>query len=159
LKETWESLNPQRPFDYFFLDTSFDNQYKAEEQVGNLSLYFSLLAVFIGCLGLFGLVAYMADRRTKEIGIRKVLGATAPGIIQLLSREFFWLVVLANVLAWPIAYYGLNLWLRNFPYRIGVHWSVMAAAGVLALLTALSTVSFQAAKAALANPVDALRYE
>jgi putative ABC transport system permease protein len=152
-------LNPQRPFDYFFLDTSFDNQYWAEERVGHLSLYFSLLTVFIGCLGLFGLVAYMADRRTKEIGIRKVLGATAPGIVGLLSKEFVWLVLISNILAWPTAYFGLNLWLRDFPYRIGVHWMVMTAAGVLALVTALFTVSFQAIKAALANPVEALRYE
>jgi putative ABC transport system permease protein len=159
LKGTWKTLNPQRPFDYFFLDTSFDNQYRAEERVGHLSLYFSLLTVFIGCLGLFGLVAYMADRRTKEIGIRKVLGATAPGIVGLLSKEFVWLVLIANILAWPAAYFGLNLWLRDFPYRIGVHWMVMTAAGVLALVTALFTVSFQAIKAALANPIEALRYE
>ena len=159
LKKTWEDLNPQRPFDYFFLDTSFDNQYRAEERVGNLSLYFSLLAVFIGCLGLFGLAAYMVDQRTKEIGIRKVLGASAPGIVRLLSKEFFWLVVIANILAWPTAYFGLNLWLRNFPYRIGINWLVMIAAGSLALILALLTVSSQSIKAALTNPVEALRYE
>jgi len=159
IKKTSESLNPQRPFDYFFLDSSFDNQYRAEERMGSLSLYSSLLAIFIGCLGLFGLAAYMSDRRTKEIGIRKVLGASAPGIVRLLSKDFFWLVVIANILAWPIAYFGLNLWLRNFPYRISIHWLIMVAAGLIALVTALLTVSYQAIKAALANPVDALRYE
>jgi len=159
LKKTWDTLNPERPFDYFFLDTSFDNQYRAEERVGSLSLYFSLLAIFIGCLGLFGLAAYMADRRTKEIGIRKVLGASAPGIVRLLSKEFFWLVVLASILAWPVSYLGLSLWLRNFPYRVNIHWLVMVSAGFLALATALTTVSFQAIKAAVANPVEALRYE
>ncbi len=110
-KRKWEKLNPQRPFDYFFLDASFDSQYRAEERVGGLAMYFSLLAIFIGCLGLFGLAAYMAERRTKEIGIRKVLGASAARIVRLLSIEFLWLVLMANVLAWPIAYFGLSLWL------------------------------------------------
>jgi putative ABC transport system permease protein len=159
LKRKWEELDPQRPFDYFFLDASFDSQYRAEERVGILSLYFSLLAVFIGCLGLFGLASYMAERRTKEIGIRKVLGASAARIVRLLSIEFFWLVLIAIVLAWPTAYLGLSLWLRDFPYRIGVNFLVMSAAGLLALVIALLTVSFQAVKAALADPVEALRYE
>lgn len=159
LKRKWEELNPQRPFDYFFLDASFDSQYRAEERVGILSLYFSLLAVFIGCLGLFGLASYMAERRTKEIGIRKVLGASAARIVRLLSIEFLWLVLIAIVLAWPTAYFGLSLWLRDFPYRIGVNLLIMSAAGLLALVIALLTVSFQAIKAALANPVEALRYE
>ncbi|MBN1222147.1 MAG: ABC transporter permease [Candidatus Aminicenantes bacterium] len=159
LKKKWENINPQRPFDFFFLEAAFDSQYRTEDRVGNLSLYFSLLAIFIGCLGLFGLASYMAERRTKEIGIRKVLGASVPGIVRLLSREFLWLVLIANVIAWPAAYGGLTLWLRNFPYRIDVNLIVMAAAGLIALLTALFTVSIQAVKAALANPVDALRYE
>jgi putative ABC transport system permease protein len=159
LKRKWEELDPQRPFDYFFLDASFDSQYRAEERVGTLSLYFSLLAIFIGCLGLFGLASYMAERRTKEIGIRKVLGASAARIVRLMSIEFLWLVLIAIVLAWPTAYFGLSLWLRDFPYRIGVNLLVMSAAGLLALVIALLTVSFQAIKAALANPVQALRYE
>ncbi|MGD8537665.1 MAG: ABC transporter permease [Candidatus Aminicenantes bacterium] len=159
LKRKWEVLDQQRPFDYFFLDTSLDRQYTSEERVGNLSLYFSLLSIFIGCLGLFGLTAYIAERRTKEIGIRKVLGASAARIVRLLSGEFLLLVLLANVLAWPIAYFGLRLWLRNFSYRINITWPIMIIAACLAVVIAIPTVSFQSIKAALCNPVDSLRYE
>jgi len=159
LRKKWKEFESQRPFDYFFLDVSFDNQYKAEMRVGNLSLYFSLLAVFLGCLGLFGLAAFMAEKRTKEIGIRKVLGASTIKIVKLISKEFLILVLISNALAWPIAYLGLNIWLRNFPYRIEFNWVVMAAAGLIALLTALLTVSYQAVKSARTDPVHALRYE
>jgi putative ABC transport system permease protein len=159
LKSKWESLDPQRPFDYFFLDSSLDRQYRSEERVGSLSFYFSLLAIFLACLGLFGLTAYIAERRTKEIGIRKVLGASAVKIVQLLSGEFFLLVAVSNILAWPIAYFGLSLWLRNYSYRINVTFYDMLIAGLLALVIAIPTVSFQSIKAALSNPVDALRFE
>jgi putative ABC transport system permease protein len=159
LKKKWEILDPQRPFDYFFLDSSIDRQYMSEERVGSLSFYFSLLAIFIGCLGLFGLTAYIAERRTKEIGIRKVLGASALRIVRLLSSEFLLLVLLANTLAWPIAYFGLRLWLRNFPYRINITWHFMVLAGCLALIIAIPTVSIQSIKAALSNPVKSLKYE
>lgn len=159
LKSRWEALDPQRPFDYFFLDSSLDRQYRSEERVGSLSFYFSLLAIFLACLGLFGLTAYIAERRTKEIGIRKVLGASAAKIVQLLSGEFFLLIAIANILAWPIAYFGLSLWLRNYSYRISVTLYDMLIAGLLALVIAIPTVSFQSIKAALSNPVDALRFE
>ena len=159
LQKKWEQLEPQRPFDYFFLDDSFDNQYMEEERVGSLSLYFSLLAVFLGCLGLFGLAAFVAERRTKEIGIRKVLGASTLKIVRLISKEFLTLVVIANILAWPAAYLGMNIWLQNFPYRVYVSIFVMLAAGLAALVTSLLTVSYQAVKAAVADPVHTLRYE
>jgi putative ABC transport system permease protein len=134
-------------------------QYWTEERVGILSLIFSLLAVCIGCLGLFGLASFLAERRTKEIAIRKVLGASAGGIFVFMSGDFVKLVLIANLLAWPSAYVGLELWLRNFPYRIGVAWWVMSAAALLGLVTALLTVSVQAVRAARADPVDSLRYE
>jgi putative ABC transport system permease protein len=131
----------------------------SEERVGAVSLYFSLLAIFIGCLGLFGLTAYIAERRTKEIGIRKVLGASAGRIVRLLSIEFLLLVILANVIAWPIAYLSLELWLRNFSYRIHITLYFMFIAACLALIIAVPTVCFQSVKAAMKNPVDSLRYE
>jgi putative ABC transport system permease protein len=159
LEAKWKELAPNRPFDYLFLDESFDSQYRAEERLQGVTLYFSMLAVFIGCLGLFGMASFTAEQRTKEIGIRKVLGASTSGIVRLLSREFVILVVLANAAAWPAAYIFLNSWLSNFAYRMQIGWIVFAAAGVLALLIALLTVSFQALKAALADPIDSLRYE
>jgi putative ABC transport system permease protein len=155
----WKELAPNRPFDYLFLDESFDSQYRAEERLQGVTLYFSILAVFIGCLGLFGMASFTAEQRTKEIGIRKVMGASASGIVRLLSREFVILVVLANAVAWPAAYIFLNRWLSNFAYRMQIGWVVFAAAGILALLIALLTVSFQALKAALADPITSLRYE
>jgi putative ABC transport system permease protein len=159
IQEKWKTLTPQIPFDFFFLDDSFDRQYRMEERIRNLTFSFSLLAVLIGCMGLFGLASYMTERRTKEIGIRKVLGASSGRIVHLMSKEFLWLVAAANILAWPIAYLGLNLWLRNFPYHIGVQAAFMFAAGFLALLVALVSVGFQSFKAARSNPVEALRYE
>ena len=159
LETKWKELAPNRPFNFLFLDESFDSQYRAEERLQSVTLYFSILAVFIGCLGLFGMASFTAEQRTKEIGIRKVMGASASGIVRLLSREFVTLVVLANVIAWPAAYVFLSRWLSNFAYRMQVGWVVFAAAGVLALLIALLTVSFQALKAALADPVASLRYE
>jgi putative ABC transport system permease protein len=159
IKNKWGDLEPERPFDYFFLGDVLSRQYWTEERVGILSLNFSLLAVFIGCLGLFGLASFMAKRRTKEIAIRKVLGASANGIFRFMSMDFLLLVLVSNLLAWPAAYLGLRLWLQNFPYRIGIAWWVMLTAGSLALVTALITVSFQAIRAARANPVNSLRYE
>ncbi|RMD64473.1 FtsX-like permease family protein [Candidatus Parcubacteria bacterium] len=120
---------------------------------------FAVLAVFIAALGLFGLISFAGEQRTKEIGIRKVFGATVANLVALLSKDFVKLVLLANVIAWPVAWYAMHKWLQNFAYRIGIGWWVFALAGGLALLIALLTVSTQAARAALANPVESLRYE
>ena len=120
---------------------------------------FAGIAIFVACLGLFGLVAFTAERRTKEIGIRKVLGASVSGIVMLLSKDFVKLVLIANVIAWPIAYWAMRDWLANFAYRINLDWQIFALSGGLALVVAVLTVGYQAWKAARANPVDALRYE
>jgi len=159
LKEEWNKINPQRPFDYFFMDESFDSQYRAEERLGTITFYFSVLAIFIGCLGLFGMSSHTVEQRTKEIGVRKVLGATIAGIVLLLSKEFTRWVAVANIIAWPAAYLLADRWLESFAYRISISWTTFVLAGFLALSIALITVSFQAIRAALANPVETLRYE
>jgi putative ABC transport system permease protein len=159
VKNAWTEFAPQWPFDYLFLDQNFDKLYRAEQRLGKIFGAFGGIAIFIACLGLFGLASFTAGRRTREMGIRKVLGATAPGIVQLLSREFVKLVLVANVIAWPVAYFAMNKWLQSFAYRIDMGWWIFAFASGLALFIALLTVSTQAIKAALANPVEALRYE
>ena len=159
LKEKWTFIDPNRPFDYYFMDEAFAKKYRAEERLGTLIMYFSVLAIFIGCLGLFGMSSYTAEQRTKEIGIRKVLGATVPNIVSLLSREFVILVVIACVTAAPIAYYSMNKWLQNFAYRTGISLWIFFLAGIAALTIALITVGLQAVKAASTNPVKSLRYE
>ncbi len=159
VEQTWRRLFPGKPFEYFFLDGFFQQLYRSEQQVGRLFTALTVLGIFIACLGLFGLVSFISQQRTKEIGIRKVLGATVTGIVHLISKEFLILVALANVIAWPVAYYAMSKWLQNFAYRIQIGWGTFILAGILALLIALITVSFQAVKAALANPVEALRYE
>jgi putative ABC transport system permease protein len=157
--QAWQKLVPQRPFEYFFLDEQFDRQYRAEERFGKLFLYFSSLAIFIACLGLLGLISYITLQRTKEIGVRKVLGASTGNIVLLLSRDFLWLVGVALVIAVPVSWYAMSRWLENFAYHTQVGWWVFALSGTIALLIALLTISFQAVKAALANPVTSLRSE
>ncbi len=159
LKQKWQELVPNRPFDYFFLDTSLEAMYRAEEQLEHISLAFCLIATFVGGLGLFGLAAFIAEQRIKEIGIRKVFGASIPSIVQLLSHEFIILIVISNIIAWPAAYLGLDQWLQNFAYKAGIGWWTFLIAGALALVIALLTVSYQAIRAAMANPVTALKYE
>jgi putative ABC transport system permease protein len=159
VESAWQRLAPQRPFDYRFLDEAFGAQYRAEQRFNRIVGSFSLLAIFIACLGLFGLASFAAERRIKEIGIRKVLGATVPNVIGLLSKDFVTLVLLANLLAWPVAWYAMQNWLQNFAYRVDIGWWVFVLAGGLAFVIALLTVSAQAIRAALANPVEALRYE
>ena len=159
MEKKWKEFLPNQPFEYTFMDEQFDAMYRAEQRVGKIFGVFTTLAVFIGCLGLFGLAAYTAEQRTKEIGIRKVLGATAPGIIKLLMKEFVILIAIANVIAWPVAYFIMNGWLKDFAYRISIGVWIFLAAGVATLCIALLTVVFQATKAALMDPVDALRYE
>ena len=159
LKAQWKEIAPNKPFDYFFLDDDYDKLYRAEEQIGTLFGLFSLLAIFVASLGLFGLASFTAQQRIKEIGIRKVLGASVSNLVLLLSKEFAILVGLANLIAWPIAYYAMNRWLQDFAYRIDLNIWAFILSGFLALFIALSTVSYQAYKVARTNPVDALRYE
>ena len=159
LERTWNEFAPERPFEYFFLDQNLDRLYRAEEALGNVATAFSVLAIFIACLGLFGLAAFMSEQRTKEIGIRKVMGASVASVVGLLSREFLKLVLLANLLAWPLGYFGMNAWLQDFAYRIDLRPMTFILAGGVALLVALLTVSYQAIRAARSNPVEALQYE
>jgi predicted permease len=159
IEDTWQKINPSYPFEYRFLDEDFDRYYRAEERMGGLLKYFSILAVFIACLGLFGLASFTAEQRTKEIGIRKVLGARVSQITILLCKEFLMLVLLANVIAWPVAYFVMRGWLQNYAYRTSLGLLVFAAAMVTALIVAIISVSFQAIRAAVANPADSLRYE
>jgi ABC-type antimicrobial peptide transport system permease subunit len=159
LERTWKAINPGIPFEYYFINEEFDKLYKTDLKLQTLFGYFAFLAIFIACLGLLGLSLFTVQRRTKEIGIRKVLGASVSRIIALLSKDFVKLVLLANLIAWPAAYFAMNKWLQNFAYRIDIGWWMFALAGGLALLIAFVTVSAQAIKAALANPVEALRYE
>ena len=159
VKETWQKVVPDFPFEYRFLIEDFEYYYRSEERMGGLLKYFSILAVLIACLGLFGLASFTAEQRTKEIGIRKVLGASAPQITLLLCKEFFVLVLLANIISWPVAYFIMRNWLQDFAYRTSLGMLTFVLTMVLALVIALLTVSFQAVKAAVANPVDALKYE
>ena len=148
-----------QPFIYSFLDEDFSNLYKGEERTGSVFITFAALAIFIACLGLFGLAAYSAEQRTKEIGIRKVLGSSVNGIIALLSKDFIKLVGVSIIIATPLAWWAMSKWLQNFAYRIDISWWIFFIAGVLALSIALITISFQAIKAAIANPVKSLRTE
>ncbi len=159
IETTWKSMAPDMPFSYQFLDESFDNMYRAEQRVGKVALSFALLAIFIACLGLFGLAAYMAEQRTKEIGVRKVLGASVTSITALLSKDFVKLVCIASLIAFPVAWWAMSTWLRDFAYRVNISWWVFALAGFIALLIAVLTVSSHAIKAALTNPVKSLRNE
>ena len=159
IEEVWKNYVKEYPFEYGFLDERIDNLYRAEQRVGTLFMYFTALALFISCLGLLGLAAYIAEQRTKEIGIRKVLGASIAGVILLLSRDFAKWVLLANIIAWPVAYLAANRWLETFAYRTDLGWGAFVVAGSMTLLIALLTISYQAVKAAHANPVEALKYE
>jgi len=159
IQNKWKVLVPQRPFSYSFLDENFNKQYLTEDRFGKLFMYFAVLAIMISCLGLLGLASYSTLQRTREIGIRKVLGATIPGIVNMLSKEFILLVFIAAVIAFPLAWFGMHNWLKDFAYRINIGWWVFAVAGILAFMIAITTVSFQAIKAALANPVKSLRSE
>jgi len=154
-----KSANPGFPFEYKFVDEQFDQLFKTETLIGKLASVFAVLAIFISCLGLFGLAAYTAERRTKEIGIRKVLGASAKGLAGLLSKDFLKLVAISYLISFPIAWWIMNNWLESYAYRIKISWMIFIIAGLLALLIALLTVSFQAIKAAIANPVKSLRSE
>lgn len=159
IEQIWKKYAPGVPFDYKFIDEEFGNKFRAEERIGKLASYFAVLAVLISCLGLFGMASFVAEQRTKEIGIRKVLGASVVNLWRLLSTEFIMLVLISCIIATPIAWYYLDSWLMNYDYRTEIKWEVFVLAAIAALAITLITVSFQAIKAAIANPVKSLRTE
>jgi len=159
IEAQWKKNAPGQPFSYAFLNEEFDAMYRSEQRVGQIAISFSVLAILIACLGLFGLAAFTAEQRTKEIGIRKVLGADVRNIVAMLSRDFLQLVLISNLIAWPLAWWAMSRWLQDFAYRIDLSWWIFALAGLMALFIALFTISFQALKAALANPIKSLRTE
>ena len=159
IETAFRKFDPASAFQFRFVDQTFAQKFGEEERIGKLATCFAFLAIFISCLGLFGLASFVAEQRTKEIGIRKVLGASVPNLWQLLSKQFVYLVIVSLVISVPVAYYFMNGWLRNYEYRTGIPWWIFAAAGAGAMAITLLTVSFQAIKAALANPVKSLRTE
>jgi len=159
IEETWLKYSPEYPFKYSFLDKSFDQMYKTEQRLGIIAIYFSILAVFIACLGLFGLSAFMVERRIKEIGIRKVLGASIIDIVKMLSGEYTRLVLYANIIAIPVTWYVLHLWLQDYPYSTTIHWWIFIISALITIIIALFTVSFQSIKAAVTNPAETVKYE
>ena len=159
IEAIFKKYDPVNPFEYQFVDEAYARKFKSEERIGKLASFFAILAIFISCLGLFGLASYVAERRTKEIGIRKVLGASVVNLWRMLSKDFVLLVLISCFLAAPIAYYFMNNWLQDYTYRTGLSWWVFAIVGLLALLLTLITVSFQALKAALMNPVNSIKNE
>ena len=159
IEESWEGFAAEVPFDYAFLDEAIDEHYQAEDQFLKVFASFSFLSIMIGCLGLFGLTAFMMKRKTKEIGIRKVIGANTSGLVGILSKDFLKLVLIANILGWPLAYYLMDRWLQNFAYSGGIAWQVFVITGFGALLIAFISVAHHALKTVNTNPVDSLRTE
>jgi len=159
VEKVWSRQVPEFPFEFHFMDSSMEALYSSEQRLRTILRYFTIISLFISCLGLFGLVSFSVERRTKEVGIRKVLGASVGSLVHLASKEYIGLVVVSNVIAWPLAYYFMNKWLQNFAYRIHLSIWVFFLSGLAALAIALLTVSFQSIKAATANPVTSLRYE
>jgi ABC-type antimicrobial peptide transport system permease subunit len=159
LEKASKKFNPKYPFYYIFPDDIFKFQYHSEMIIGQLANVFAFLAIFISCLGLFGLAMFMAEQRTREIGIRKVLGANVAGIITMISKDFLTLVAISAVIAFPVAWWAMNKWLQDFAYKTNISWWIFLLAGIATTLIALVTISFQAVKAAVANPVSSLRSE
>ncbi|MEM6698081.1 MAG: ABC transporter permease, partial [Bacteroidota bacterium] len=159
VKSIWTESASGQPFNYFFLDEEFNTMYESEQRLGSTFLIFAGLAIFIACLGLLALAAFTAERRNKEISIRKVLGASVPSLVSLLSSEFLKLVLIAIVISIPIAWYAMSRWLENFAYSVGMKWWIFVMAGIMAVAIALLTVSIQSVRAALANPMKSLRSE
>jgi putative ABC transport system permease protein len=159
MKAVWKNSNNSYPFEYNFLDDKIKRLYSVDEKLGNIFSLFSLVVLFITAIGLFGISILTIEQRTKEIGIRKVLGATVTNIVSMISKDFLKIVVLAFIISFPLAWWAMNKWLEDFAYRINIEWWVFALAGIIALLIALMTVSFQAIKAAITNPVKNLRTE
>ncbi len=159
IKEKWSQFTNDQPFGYFFMDSDYNSLYAAEQRTAKIFTIFSLLAIFIACLGLFGLYAFMAEKRTKEIGIRKVLGARINHILHILYKEVFVLLIVATLIAWPVTYYLMSLWLDNFAFRIEIGLMPFLFSSVLALIIAVITTGGQALKAANTNPAYTLRDE
>jgi putative ABC transport system permease protein len=159
IRNTWKSFVPAEPFDYAFLDDQFNDLYNSERQTGQIFITFSILAILIASLGLFGLVTYAAAQRIREIGIRKVLGATVAGIVAMIAKDFLKLVMVASLIAFPLAWWAMNKWLQGFAYRITISWWIFLTAAFVVVCIALLTVSYQSVRAALANPVNSLRSE
>ena len=159
IENKWKQVSPNQQFSYSFMDEDFDATYRTEQRIGTIFISFSTLAIVIACLGLFGLAAYAAEQRNKEIGIRKVLGASVSTIVGMLSMDFIKLVLISILIATPLAWWAMNRWLQDFAYRVNIQWYVLATAGIIAVLIAFFTISFQSVKAALGNPVDSLRSE
>lgn len=159
LKKQWGSFNPDGPLSYNFLDENFAKLYASEQKTQQIFTAFAIIAIIIASLGLFALSAFVIEQRSKEIGIRKVLGASVQNVFLLVSKDFLLLVGIAFVISIPVTWWAMNIWLQDFAYRISIAWWVFAAAGFAAVLIALLTVSFQAIKAAIANPVKSLRTE
>ena len=159
VKSVWKNIHPSSSFEYEFLDEKIDNLYRQEQRMMVLFQFFGLLAIVIACLGLFGLVSFLSQQRTKEVGVRKVNGANTFTVVLLLIKDFTKWVAIAFIIACPIAYFAMNKWLQNFAYRTNLSWLVFVLAGAIAYVVALLTVSFQSWRAATRNPVEALRYE
>jgi putative ABC transport system permease protein len=159
IENKWKTMSPGQPFNYSFMNEQFNNQYRTEQRISQMSVSFAILAILIACLGLFGLVTYAAEQRIKEIGIRKVLGASVVNVVSMLSKDFLKLVIISAVIAFPVAWWAMHKWLQDFAYRVQIGWWIFALAGLIAVAIALLTVSFQAIKAALTNPVKNLRAE
>jgi putative ABC transport system permease protein len=159
LENKWKGFAPSVPFEYSFLDKEYEALYRGEQQMGTVFGIFTTLSIFVALLGLFGLSVYTAERRKKEIGIRKVLGASVQTVVNLLSKEFLKLVFISALIAFPVAWWAMDKWLQNFAYKIAMQWWVFVLAAVLALLVAVLTIGFHAIKAAVANPVASLRSE
>jgi len=159
IEDKFKEFAPNAPFNYSFIDDEIAEMYQEEDRLGTLINAFSVLAVLIACLGLLGSASSAINRRTKEIGVRKVLGASVPSLFMQLIRNFTKLVLIANIIAWPIAFYAMNRWLQNFVYRIDLEWWLFAVSALAALIISIITVSYHTLKAAVSNPVDSLRFE
>ncbi|HKZ36489.1 MAG TPA: FtsX-like permease family protein, partial [Chryseolinea sp.] len=159
IQKVFNQLVPSAPFDYTFADDDYEAKFRAEERIGKLAAVITILAIVISCLGLFGLTSFVAEQRTKEIGIRKVLGASMTNVWKMLSKDFIVLVIIACFLSIPIAFYAMNGWLQNYDYKMEISWWVFLLASIGALIITVVTVSFQAIKAAMMNPVKSLRSE
>ena len=159
VENLWKDMTSGKPFSYTFLDESFNQVYKAEQRIGQISFSFSFIAIIIACLGLFGLATFLAEQKTKEIGIRKVLGASIPSLLFMLLKEFLKWILIANLIAWPLSYYFMDKWLQDYAFRIDISWWIFVITGFMSVFIAIATVSFQAIKAAVTNPLNSLRYE